>query len=88
MLQETMKWTITVIQLHKQTGNETILITRKDVTKIHTRMKTTGWWGALSAIRVMLPKFLHEQDHIHSKNVTSIKNAKQYYRVSLWNWLT
>ena len=28
-LHETMKWTVTVIQLHKQTGNETILICKE-----------------------------------------------------------
>ena len=73
MLQETMKWTIIVTQLHKQSGNKTILIARKGITKIHTRMKTTGWWGALSSIKVMLPKHLHEHDHEHIKNVTYIK---------------
>ena len=73
MLHEIMKWMITIIQLHKQTGNETILTARKEMTKIHIRMKTTSWRGALSAIKVILPKGLHEHDHKQNKNVTYIK---------------
>ena len=30
------------MKLHKQTGNETILTARKEMTEIHTEMETAG----------------------------------------------